>query len=64
MRNFDKEILGYEVLFRRTDELDDGEDIVERFQTVEEAIRYARYIEKTGVYTDITVLQVNAILWE
>lgn len=64
MRNYDKEILGYEVLFRRTDELDGGEDIVDHFQTVEEAISYARYIEMIGFCTEIRIHQINAILWE
>ena len=60
MRKYDKEILGYEVLFRRTDD----EVKIERFQTVEEAINYARNIENIGVYTEIEIHQINAILWE
>lgn len=63
MRNYDKEILKYEVLYRRLDELDDGNDIVETFGTVEEAVKHAEYLLTLGFYTDIRVHQINVIIW-
>ncbi len=63
MRKHDKEILRYEVLYRRNDKLDDGYDIIETFRTEEEAVKHAKYILSIGFYTDVRVHQINIIIW-
>ena len=47
---FDKELFCYEVVYSRSDELDDSDDITERFGTDTEAVERARYLSSISFY--------------
>ena len=60
---FDKELFCYEVVYSRSDELDDGDDITERFGTDTEAVERARYLSSISFYKDIRVYAIYGLHW-